>query len=163
VAHHWRGIVQTAIVVTAITATVASAGTLSVAGAVFAGSAIGAVSSGANYVVGCAGTSETCTATGALTAVVVGGVSGAVAEGLGSEFCPDSTLCLSAVGVGVGSVTATGGYYAANALQGICPTGKGASEAAESGLSGATASQSAWNRIWNDFKRSVAGGSGGDE
>jgi len=161
--HHWRGIAQVAIAATAVTVAVVSVGSLSGVSAVLAGAAIGAVSSGVSYDVGCVGTSGGCTATGSITAILVGGVSGGAAAGVGGLVCGDSSLCLSAVGLGIGAGTATAGYYAANELEGTCSSGNGALSAAESGLGGVSASQSDWNTVWGDLKKALAGGSGGDE
>jgi hypothetical protein len=161
--HHWRGITQVAIAATAVTVAVVSVGSLSGVSAVLAGAAIGAVSSGASYDVGCIGTNAGCTATGVITAITVGGVSGGAAAGVGGLVCGDSSLCLSAVGVGIGAGTATAGYYASSELEGTCPSGNGALGAAESGLGGVSASQSDWNTLWNDLKKALTGGSGGDE
>lgn len=163
VSHHWRGIAQVAIAATAVTVAVVSVGSLSGVSAVLAGAAIGAVSSGVSYDVGCVGTSKGCTVTGSITAILVGGLSGGASAGVGGLFCGDSSLCLSAVGVSIGAGTATGGYYVASELEGSCPSGTGALSAAESGLGGVSASQSEWSSAWSELKKAITGGSGADE
>ena len=163
VVHHWRGIAQVAIAATAVSVAVVSVGSLSGVSAVLAGAAIGAVSSGASYDIGCVGTNGGCTATGSISATLVGGISGGASAGIGGLVCGDSSLCLSAVGVGIGAGTATGAYYAANALEGTCGPGNGALSAAETGLGGVSASQSDWNMVWNDLKRATTRGFGGGE
>lgn len=163
VQHHWRGITQVAIAATAVGVAVASGGSLSGVSAVLASAAIGAISSGASYDVGCVDTKAGCTATGVLTAIIVGGVSGGVAGGLGESVCGDNSRCLSALGVAIGAGTATAGYYVSSELEGKCPSGNGAVGAAESGgLGGLSLSQSDWNSLWSTLKKAFASGAGGD-
>ena len=162
ITHHWRGIVQGAIVVTAVAVSIASVGTLSGASLVLAGAVIGSLSSEASYYAGCVGTDSGCSVTGALIATLSGGIAGGASAGLGGAFC-ESSLCLSAIGMSSGAGVGVGGYVADSALEHTCRTGSGEAGAGAGGLGGASLNQSDWGRLWGGIKHAFAGGSGGGE